>query len=101
MKLTVEAQVEKGKENEFFGAVMALAKGYSLPDLSENLRKPVSVTRVDILKEECCHDNIIPYHDSSILCKDCHKVIWQDFTKPYPEEYRERLEKQREIKYVH
>ncbi len=41
----------------------------------------------------CKHKNIIEYHDNSILCTDCHEVIWQGkcYGEPYPVELQNNL----------
>ncbi len=45
----------------------------------------------------CEHVNITKYHDNSILCTDCYKVIWQgkDHLEPHPLEIKEKLERPR------
>ncbi len=45
---------------------------------------------------ECKHDHLQPWHDSSIMCLDCHKVIWQDVNgRAYPPELEARFGKKR------
>lgn len=43
--------------------------------------------------KECGHKNIILYHDNSVLCKDCHEVVWQAKTlsEPIPSTLRDAL----------
>ena len=48
-----------------------------------------------MVNPSCKHKNIISYHDNSILCKDCHEIIWQgkNLAEPSPRELSERLKR--------
>ena len=83
------ARVVKGRDNVDIiftdGSILYIDGGFTT-SVQEKEHKP------------CEHKNITGYHDNSILCTDCHEVIWpgKGYGEPYPEDLKKRLKSYKE-----